>query len=71
MLQDVRALGVDLQPGQRFAQDVPVQKRALRTNGRAEIEQPRLHGKNLVKPLDVAARHLQHPEIDAALERIG
>ena len=42
---------------------------ALRLERRAQIEQPRLHGEDLVQPLDVAPRHRQDAEIDAALER--
>lgn len=71
MLQDLRTIAVDLEPRERFVEDVAMEERALRTDGRAQIEQPRLHGENLMEPLDIAARYLQHPEVDAALEWIG
>jgi len=67
---DIRTTTVNLQPGQRLFDHRAVQQSSLRSMGSLDVQQARLQGENLVQPLDIAARNRQHPELDAAFERI-
>ena len=71
MLDDVGAVAVDFEPGERFVERRAVEQAALGAMGRLDVEQPVLQAENLLQPLDVAPRDRQQAELDAALERIG
>jgi hypothetical protein len=71
MFHGVRPIAMNLQPGERFAEDVTMEQGALRTQRCAEVEEARLQREDLLETLDVAPRHLQHAQLDAAFERVG
>ncbi len=70
MGDDVRAVAVDLEPGDRLVQRRSGAAGALRARRRLEVEQPWLHRHDVLQALDVASRDRQHAELDPALERI-
>ena len=70
MRDDLRAIAMNLEPGERFVQGLPMQERTLRPHRSPQIEQPRLQRQNLLKMLDVASRNLQHAELHAPFERV-
>src|SRR5215203_7424111 len=70
VLDDVRAIAVYLEPGERFVEDRAVQQCALGAERRLDLDQPVLQAEDLLQALDVAAGNRQQPELEAALQRI-
>src|SRR5688572_10920562 len=54
MRHHVRAIAVNLQPGDGLREHRSVQQTSLRPRRRVDVEQPRLERDDLVEPLDVA-----------------
>ena len=70
VFDDLGAVAVDFEPGERFVEGRAVEQAALGAMGRLDVEQPVLQADNLLQPLDVAPRDRKQAELDAALERI-
>ena len=71
MLDNVRAIAVDVQPGQRIVQHRSMEQRALRALGRLNIEELRLDRQDLAEAFDVTTGDWQQAELDALFEGIG
>ncbi len=67
---DIRAVAVDLEPGQRLIERLAMQQASLRAHRRLDVEHARDHREDLLKAFDVAARNRQQSQLEFPLHRV-
>ena len=63
MLDDLRRVFVNFEPGERIAEDAAMRNRPLRPGTRAEVAQPALQADDLSQAFDVAPRERELTEL--------
>ena len=70
VLDDIRAITVDLEPGQRLRQRRSMQQTALAAHRGLDVHQSRNDAEHLLESFYVAAGDRQQPELDPALRPV-